>query len=69
MLLDHPINQRYEGRDLREVQVDAVGLYSHSCTESVAGSVTHLKLKWGFANANCFLAVKHFDENKLKSIV
>jgi hypothetical protein len=37
-----PTKDLTKGGDLREAQVDALGLYSHSCPDGIAGSVTDI---------------------------
>jgi hypothetical protein len=39
---NQPTKELTEGGDLREAQVDALGLYSHSCLDGIAGSVTEV---------------------------
>jgi hypothetical protein len=38
----NPTKDLTEGGDLREAQVDTLGLYSHSCLDGIAGSVTDI---------------------------
>jgi hypothetical protein len=37
-----PTKELTEGGDLRFAQVSALGLYSHSCLDGIAGSVTDI---------------------------
>jgi hypothetical protein len=39
---NQPTKDLTEGGDLREAQVYALGLYSHSCLDGIAGSVTDI---------------------------